>query len=279
MGGIFPDQRTSTSTTAPDPAAQRIAGMAFEAGEQVPLNFDGRLTGAGINPDQTAGLQSQRDALSFFGPEFGQNIIALGNQLANPSLNPLLPGAIEAASRPVLEAGNFANQELLRGAEQFGAAGGSAVRQAQTEVAGGTQRQLSDLASQLAFATSESALNRSLQAPGVLNAGFGLTQLPGQQLSNIGDAQQDLDSVELNENLAQFRESQTAPFAALRQIAEILGLVGQRGSSTTNVTQLDQFTQFLQAALGLGQLCSGQTQGRRRTAHLAVIAAQQFDQG
>ncbi len=264
MSGLFPSERTSGSTTTTTSGgaagAGKLSDMAFAAGEQVPLTLpEGqRLTGAPANVDQFGGLQMQRTALEGISPDFGMNIIDLGNMLANPTINPLLPGAIDAASRPVLDFANVANQELLRGGEQFGAAGGSAVRLAQGQIASGTQRQLSDLASQLAFQTSEKALDRSLHAPSVLGQGFGLTQLPGQQLGQIGGQQRMLESIETNENLAQFRESQTAPFTALNMIANILsGLPFDSSSAGTNTQQLDPFMKFLQFILGAGAVGVG----------------------
>lgn len=258
MSGLFPGQKSSTSTTTPSPQAQQIFGQAQAAGAQVPLNLpEGqRLTGAPANQLQFGGLDLQRQAIGTLGPDFGQNIIGLGNRLANPDLNPLLPGAISAATRPVFGAANLANQELLRGAEQFGASGGSAVRGAQAQVAQGAQQQVSDIATQLAFATQESSLNRSLQAGNVIQQGVGLTQLPGSLLSNVGGQLRGLESIESNENLAQFREEQSAPFAALRQIVQALQGFNF-GGQTQNVQPLDKNVQLLQFLLGAGALGLG----------------------
>lgn len=107
----------------------------------------------------------------------------LAGDFTSPDSNPFLAGAIEAATRPILE--NFGDeQSALRG--QFSAAGQSTGRGASSpfeaalaRLATGTANAVGDVGAELSFANMESERGRMMQALGLAE------QIPGMDLNRM----------------------------------------------------------------------------------------------
>lgn len=73
--------------------------------------------------------------------------------------------------------------------------------------------------------------------PGLERAGFGLDVLPGETMFAAGEQERGFEQGRLNDLLAQFQESITAPFRGVNQFAPILDRALRFGDTTETIQQ------------------------------------------
>lgn len=252
--------QTSTTTQNLSPEQKQILGLvtpvlANYIGPNGQVNasaFPGS-TVAPTNPLQTLG--GQITAGTAMGPVAQSAGTALGGTdfltsgaVLDPSQNPGLQGAINAAIRPLNQ--NYLTSILPGIRDSAVTAGGyGSNRQGIAEglAAQGLEQQTGDVTSNIinqAYQQGLDAMTKGLAvAPGIQQAALA----PGVAVSGVGSQQQQLEQQQLSGNVNQYYTQQMLPLMIAQQIAgTAFGFPG--GSATT--TQSGSNTSPLQMGLG-----------------------------
>ena len=247
MGGSGGDKTVRQETSIPRefrPTYVNLFNRAEQASNRVSSDpFPGNFI-APRDPLQLEALNSKEDfARSLYSPGnyFGQGATQLGNatlrgDFLSPESNPYLQSTINAATRPLLE--NFTEQ-VLPGLKASAFTGGAdtGTRQLFTQnmFADDLSRRIGDISSNIAYENygRERALQQN--APLLLEQGLRLGQAPFELLSRVGDTRRGFAQEDVDENVRQFEEANTAPFRPLLPLASIIQ--GSNVGSSSKQTQ------------------------------------------
>lgn len=173
----------------------------------------------------------------------GNAVLNLGMQQARGDFldptNPVLNGAIQAAVNPIADVFNANRQRLENTASAQGASGNSRIdvlrnrmmsdftRSAGDVTAGlvnnwyGRERGLQQNAPQLIAQAAQ--LEGAPQS--VVSSSVAPTVAAGQLIGRAGELERGLDTLGIQNELAKFQESQTAPYRPLYPMAQLLGAI------------------------------------------------------
>lgn len=258
---------SSTQTTVPwegaQPAIMSLIQKAEKAERQVSKTPYGGVTYAQPNNLQTmanydlAKLAPQLVPLS----QAGQSTIMnnLTGKFLDPAMNPTLQAAKAAATAStVKEFQNSILPSLNSAAIQSGAYGGARNGIALARASDDAMKTIADTNAKMDFsnyAMERGNQNASIaQIPTILSA---LTA-PSNTLGAAGAQQQSWDQALIDDAVNKFNAKQTAPFAGLSEMANLIGYGGGNSYSQTTTTRpTNTFGNVLSGALGGGMLGYG----------------------
>lgn len=190
--------------------------------------------------DVLAGVQ-QGAAANYIGA--GSDVAKLGRDTINgvytdPN-NPILTGAINAAVNPLKDALSQNIQRLESTASAQGASGNSRVGELTARLNTDFVRNAGDVASGIVNNWYNRERGLQQNAPQLIAQGAALEGAPGQVASSSiaptvsagqlvgrsGELQRGLDTLGVQNQLAQFQEQQTAPYRPLFPYAQLLGSI------------------------------------------------------
>lgn len=252
------DQPTQTTTPIISPQQQEVIDLAMPGIRSFAANVPQRYQGeqvAGFNPTQqtaqnmitTGAVPAQQDLA-----RSGQAVsdFYTGGNIWDPSVNPNLQGAVNAAVRPITQ--NLTENQLpaLRGeAVNTGNFGSSRQGIAEGLASGRASQAIGDTASKLVQNEYETNVNAQLKALGLLPQTQAAQATPGATEGAVGDIQQQLEQQRINEAVSNFNFDQYAPFLQSQEIMSLLGSMPQGGvTSTGNVPKPNPFLQALGGA-------------------------------
>lgn len=269
-----PKQYAGSSIAGFDPLQLQAQQMTVNAANQmlpvtsqIPQQLQQIMGGYGstIGQSAQAGQQGQQQLQGILqGP--GMNFLTSG-ALLNPNSNPALQGAIQGATRPIVE--NFQNTVLpgiTQEAIANGGFGGTRQGIAEGLAAKGMQTQIGDVASQMMNQNYQNGLNVMQGSLGQLiqgqlggqqaqqgaiagqqaglagatstlgNAGNILNQttVPAQAIAAVGGQNQAMSQAQLSEQVQKFINEQLIPFATAQDVAAMA--FGMPGGSTKSVS-------------------------------------------
>lgn len=256
-GGSGPQQPTQTTTQVLSPQQQELMSLAMPSLRQyaatVPQRYD-QPTVADFNPTQTT---AQQTALGAAGQQANvannaasavQNLTS-GN-IWDPNFNPNLRGAIDAATRPIVD--QFTQQiapAIRSGAVATGGFGGSRQGINETRGAEATARAVGDTSSKLVEDLYKTNLDAQLKAVGLTPTVQAGQLQPAMTAYGVGSDQQAMEQAKINAAVQGFNFDQAAPFMAGRDIISMLaGMPGGSTTSTANVPQVNPWMQSLGGA-------------------------------
>ena len=236
-----PSQTTTTNLTPQQKEIQKLAMPGIrEFAATVPERYQGSQV-AGFDPLQTQGqeqvlsaAQGQQQQLA--NAATNANTFAL-TDIWNPSTNPNLQNAIDAAVRPITEQYQGVVRPAIR--DDFQGAGqqfGGSRRNVAEGVAGrGYLRQVGDTASKLVQDQYANNLSAYIKALGLVPQTQQAALAPGLTTSGVGDVRQALSQLMLNQDVSNFNYDQLAPFLQSKELWALLN-TAPGGSTTTTAT-------------------------------------------
>lgn len=246
-GNDQPQQAPTQQTTFQmSPQQQELTNLALPGIRNFAANVPQRYQGTTIADFTAPQQQGQSMALGAAGTQGNLSDLAnktygqfTGGNLADPSQNPQLAGAIKAATRPITETLTESALPAIRGAaEGAGQYGGSRQALAEGIATRGAERQVGDTAAKLAQDTYDTNMRSQLQAIGLLPTVQQGAVQPALTTSGVGDVQQALEQQKLNQQVAGFNYDQLAPYLQSRDILSLVaGLPGGTNISTGSVPQ------------------------------------------
>lgn len=240
------EQPTQTTTQILSPQQKQILNWAMPgirsfAKAGPPKRYPGE-TVAGFTGPQTQGQQMALGAAS--GPQTSLAGSAtdanqfLLSDIWNPSTNPYLQDAIDAAVRPITQ--NY--QQVVRPAirDNFAQAGqvfgGSRRNIAEGNAADAYMRDVGDTASKLVQDQYANNLGAYVKALGLIPQTQGAAVTPAITTSGVGDVQQALDQARLSERVSNWNYDQLAPFLQSKELLSLLaGIPGGSVQTTANL--------------------------------------------
>lgn len=254
MGGKS-QEPTQTTTHNLSTEQQQILDFAMPGikkfAASVPQRYQGDTVAQFTDP-QTAG---QNMALGAAG---SQNQLAsqganannfLLSDIWNPSTNPNLQNAVDAAVRPITENYQQVVQPGIRdtyqaAGQQFG---GSRRNIAEGNAANSYMRNVGDTASQLVQNQYANNLDAYVKGLGLLPQTQAAQTAGAVTTSGVGDVQQNMNQQNINAKVAGYNYDQLAPFLQSQELISLLS--GIPGGSNTTVGNTSQPSQA-QSALG-----------------------------
>ena len=166
----------------------------------------------------------------------GSMIPALQEQLAGSSglaNNPYLAAANEAALRPIYQGAQGLLTQARRGANTAGQLGGSRQAILEQGVISDYMQKAGDQSAQFYNNAYGQALEAQTRTLATTPQSLGALQIPAQQLSGVGGAEQARIQQAINEQRQRFEFGQQAPGAALGQYSNLVaGSILPGGSSS-----------------------------------------------
>lgn len=185
-----------------------------------------QLESLGMTEDFARGLIQQGD----FGQGLTTGVRATAEgQFTDPN-NPLLAGAIDAATRPLF--GEFASglNRLNTGAFATGAFDNTRRNIEAANLTERAGRAIGDVGASIAlpFVQGERQLQQQAQfgLPQLIEQESILQQLPADILAGVGDARRQFAQEDIQGQQAAFQEQFNAPFRRLQPLAQLLGTTG-----------------------------------------------------
>ena len=264
-GGGNQPQQTQTTTNVLGPEQRAIFDLAFpklkDYAATVPERY-GSSTIAPFNANQTGG---QQQVLGATGTQQGlvqgganTSNFWTGDNVWDPSNNPALQGAVDAATRPISQAYTQDFLPAVRSeAIKAGGLGGS--RQGVHEAVGAEKaaRAIGDTSNKVVQDAYGTNVRAQLQALGLLPQTAQAQTIPGTTQSAVGDVQQAQSQAMLNEQVGNFNFDQLAPFLQAKELTGLIsGMPG--GSTVSTANNPPQASGVMQA---LGGAASGATLG------------------
>lgn len=241
-----PDQpvKSSTATTSVDlsPEQKELLGLAMPAFKNfaafTPQRYQGP-TVAGFDPAQTAG---QEMALGAAGAQktLADNAANAVNfytsgDIWNPSSNPYLQGAVDAAVRPITQNLTEVQNPAIRGTSVTAGYGGSRQGIAEGLASGRASQAIGDTASRLVQNQYDTNVRAQLQAAGLVPTVQQAQLAPALTTSGVGDVRQALAQTLLNEQAGNFNLDQMLQIAPYLQAKDLLSVIqGIPGGSITS---------------------------------------------
>lgn len=243
-GGSQPSSTTNTTTTTLSPEQRQILDLAMPGVQQYAASVPERYQGTTIAPqnaNQLAGQQAALGATETQGNLASAGAAANNNLLTNiwdPSTNPNLQGAVDAAVRPINEQLTRTALPAIRGeAVSTGNFGSSRQGIAEGMAVQGAQQAAGDTASKLVQSQYDTNINAQLKALGLLPSTQSAQLSPAITQSGVGDVQQANSQAALNETVGNFNYDQMAPFLQSQDLMSLLtGLPGGGTTSTGTAT-------------------------------------------
>jgi hypothetical protein len=219
-----------------------------------PQRYQGS-TVAGFDPNQVAGQNAVLGAAGTAGDvargAAGANQFWTGDSPWDPANSPQLRGAIDASTRPIIEAYQEKLLPGIRGeATSTGNFGSSRQGIVEAAAARDTGRAVGDVASKTVQDLYKTNVDAQLKAMG-LAPNVAATQFAeGQAISGVGDVRQAMNQAQLNELVQNFfADTGGLDFAKAK---DILGLVqGMPGATTVSTGSVPKQSPF-QTALSVG---------------------------
>lgn len=250
-------QPTQSTTYQLSPEQRELMGLAMPGVREFAASTPQRYSGSQVAPFNANQVSGQNQVLGATGAQQtladnsarANNFFTSGN-IWDPSANPALAGAVDAAVRPIydnldervlpgirgeaVQSGNF-------GSSRQGIAEGLATREA--------SRAAGDTASKLVQSQYDTNVNAQLKAMGLVPTIQGAQTVPGTTTSGVGDVQQAYSQALLNQDVNNFNFDQMAPFLQSKEIMALLqGLPGGTTVSTANNPTANPMTQALGGA-------------------------------
>lgn len=248
MGGPT-EQPTQTSQYNLAPEQKQILDLAMPGVQKyaasVPQRYQGS-TVAGFDPSQTAGqeqvLGSSGTQQSLAGSGAGASQTLLNNPW-DPSRNPSLQGAVDAAVRPITEQYQNTVRPAIR--DEFTGAGqvfgGSRRNIAEGNAANSYLRNVGDTSSKLVSDEYSNNLGAQVKALGLLPQTQQAQAIPGLTTSGVGDVRQGQAQSQLNANVSGYNYDQLAPFLQSKELLSLLqGIPGGSTTTTANTPRPNQ---------------------------------------
>jgi hypothetical protein len=184
----------------------------------------------------------------------------LSGQFLHPASNPYLAANIEAATRPQIEQLTQSLIPTLRTqAVGTGAAGGAREDLLLSNLIGGTQKNIMDVAAQMVAENYGRERGYQMQAPSMIQAGMGLQQAGPGLMAQVGDVQRAFEQERIDEAIRAFEEAQVAPWRPIMPYADIVQQM-RSGETTNRVTRTpgpSTAASVLSGALGGGAMGAG----------------------
>ena len=256
-GSSQPTQ-TATTQSVLAPEQKQILDLAMPGissfAASVPKRYQGS-TVAGFTPEQLQGQQMALDAAGGGQSSLATSATDANNFLLtdiwNPSSNPGLQGAINAAVRPITE--NY--QQVVRPAlrDEFTGAGqqfgGSRRALAEGQAANAYMRNVGDTSSKIAQDQYSNNLAAYVRGLGLVPTTQQAAVAPAITTSGVGDVKQAMAQALLGEQVGNWNYDQLAPFLQSKELISLL--TGIPGGSTTTTAQANTPGQNkLSSALG-----------------------------
>jgi len=191
---------------------------------------------APVNPlqNESLGLQEQyaRSLPANIGaPAYNLGQSMLRGDFLSPESNPYLSASIDAAARPVQRDFDARYQNLNSTATGQGAFDNIRRNFEVANLEEARARSIGDTAA--TFLNENLARERflQLQAPGLVDAGLRLDQLPATLLGQIGDVRRQFGQEDVQAQQAAYQEQINAPFRGLSELASILSSVDVGGTT------------------------------------------------
>ena len=193
----------------------------------------------------------------------GRNSINLGQDTAagkylDPSTNPYLRAATDAAIRPITQ--NF-NENILPqiggAAQDAGAYFGSQQLKLKNQAARDYLQQVGDTSAQIYANQYQQERQLQQQAPALIGQGYNLEQAPIQTIAGVGDTRRSFGQQLLDSLQQQYQSQVDAMWQPAQRLAGIIGGLGNVGGTSTSTTTAPKPSaagSFLQGALGGGAL-------------------------
>lgn len=243
-GGSQPTQ-TSTTQMVLSPEQRQILQLAMpgirDYAATTPTRYPGD-TVAGFDPAQISGQNMALAAAT--GPQ--QNLAQgsadttsfwLNPNSWDPSNNPALSGAIDAAVRPITT--NYqqvveprVRDEFLGAGQEFG---GSRRNIAEAQAGEDYLRQVGDTSSKMVQGAYDTNVNAGLRALALTPQTQAAQTQPAITTSGVGDVRQNLVQRLLDMTVGNYNYDQLAPFLQSQDLVSLLGAI-PGGSSTTVAT-------------------------------------------
>lgn len=248
-------QKTTTELTPEQRELMNLAmpGVRSFAASPPPTRYGGS-TVAGFDPSQSAG---QEMALGAAGPQAelasnaaGATNFFLGDDIWQPSNNPALAGAVDAATRPITQTYLETALPAIRGeAVTTGNFGGSRQGVAEGIASGRMSQAVGDTSAKVVNDNYQTNINAQLKALGLLPTVQAAQLAPATTTSGVGDVRQALDQANLNSDVAGFNYDQMAPFLQSKEIMSLLtGIPGATTVSTATQPQANPWMSSLGGA-------------------------------
>lgn len=264
-GGQAPTQTTQT-TVQLSPEQRELYNLAIPGvrsfAATVPERYQGQ-TVAGFDPAQTSGQNMALDAATGAQANLaGQAAGATGfllNDIWNPSSNPNLQGAIDAAVRPITTAYQTVARPQIR--DEFASSqpfGGSRRGVAESLTADAYLRNVGDTSSKIVQDQYSNNLAAYVKALGLVPYTQQAQLAPAMTTSGVGDVRQNLEQQLLNMQVGNFNYDQLAPFL---QSQDILALMQGIPGGTTTATATGSVPQRNPVTGALGGAATGASLG------------------
>lgn len=251
---------TQTTTVQMSPEQRQLYDMAMPGINQWASRPLQMFPGTGVAGFDPAQVQGQNMALGAAGPQAGlaanaanaTNFFTSGN-IWDPSANPALGGAIDAATRPIMERFQEVQLPAIRG-EAVGTGNFGSSRQGVAEGIASREasRAVGDVASRLVQDQYGTNVRAQLAALGLLPTVQQGQLAPAITTSGVGDVRQALAQARLGEDVNRFNFDQMAPLLQSRELLSILQ--GIPGGTTTAVGSVPQEPSDFQRLLGIGAM-------------------------
>lgn len=174
----------------------------------------------------------------------------LSGQYLDPSSNPHLSGAIDAAVRPVVE--NYSNvvaPNIASGFSGAGRYGSNALASTQQQAGDQLMRQIGDISSGMAYQNYGDERQRQIQGMLMSPQIAGLDYQDIAQLGQAGAAQEAYGQRDINADIDRYNYEQNADW---NQLAEYLGLLNQPPWGQSSTTTMPDQSNMASGILGGG---------------------------
>lgn len=255
-GSSQPSSTTNTTKVELSPEQRQILQLAMPGVEQYAASVPQRYSGSTIAPQNANQIGGQNLALGAIPAQanLASNAASANNNLLtniwDPSFNPNLQGAVDAAVRPINEQLTRTALPAIRGeAVTTGNFGSSRQGIAEGMAIQGAQQATGDTASKLVQNQYQTNIEAQLKALGLMPTVQAAQLAPAMTMSGVGDVQQANEQALLNEEVGTFNYDQMAPFLQSQDLMSLLlGIPG--GQTTSTGTAQNGGTNKMTGALG-----------------------------
>lgn len=251
------DEVTRTTTQQLTPEQQQLLQLAMPGIRDFAATVPQRYQGSQVAPFDPSQVAGQEMALGAAGTQAGiagnaanANQFYTSGDIWNPSSNPNLQGAIDAAVRPVTQQYQETVLPGIRGeAGRTGNVGSTRAGVAEGIAARGYGDTVADTAAKITQQQYGTNVDAQLKAMGLVPTVQSAQTVPASTTSAVGDVRQQLAQRLLGEGAANFNYDQLAPFLQAKEILSLVsGIPGGTTVSTGNNPQPNPAMQSLGGA-------------------------------
>lgn len=252
-----PTQPTQTTTQVLSPEQQQLMQLAMPGVKSFAATVPERYQGSQVAPfnaNQTTGQGQVLDSASTIGSLASSgadaNKFYTSGSIWDPTANPNLQGAVDAAVRPINQQLTQTTLPAIRNeAVTTGNFGGSRQGIAEGLATQGASQAAGDTAAKVVQSQYATNVDAQLKAMGLLPTVQGAQTTQGTTTSGVGDVQQAMSQALLNQDVNAFNYDQMAPFLQSKEILSLLqGLPGGSTVSTGNTPTVNPALQALGGA-------------------------------